>query len=56
MTTVEDVPPCELTDDELGIDHFNFIIPDTWVNISWVLQNSIGKLIERMKIDCRNIA
>ena len=49
------MPECTLTEEELGLEKLNAVLPDTWQNISWVLQNSVRLLIERAKIDARAI-
>jgi len=35
-----------LTDEELGCQDLSKIIPDTWQNISWVIQNSIDVIVK----------
>ena len=41
---IEAYPEIILTDEELGLDGVNRILPDTWKNISFLLVNSIEEL------------
>ena len=59
METARRLPKLDKTDDQLGLTDVNKVIPDTWNNIAWVLQNSIEvfkeqiletrKLVEQIK-------
>lgn len=41
------MPNVKASDSELGLDNMLRIIPDTWNNISWVVQNSVGELVKQ---------
>lgn len=47
------MPECALTDEELGIEELHTVMPDTWKNISWVVQNSVSLLVDRSVIGAR---
>jgi len=44
-----------MTDEEIGTSDLYMIMPDTWKNISWVLQDSVSQIIERCIKDSRRI-
>ena len=55
LEVVDVIPECELTDEELGTEALHSVMPDTWKNISWVIQNSIDLLLDRSVADARMI-
>lgn len=40
------LPPVEATDEDLGVAQLHEILPDSWKNISWVIQNAIELLVQ----------
>jgi hypothetical protein len=48
------MPTVKATDEELGLGDLLRIFPDTWNNISWVVQNSVDILV-RQAIDERRM-
>jgi hypothetical protein len=36
----------DVSDEELGLEAINRILPDTWKNISWVITNGFQTLID----------
>lgn len=46
LQNAERKPMVKATDAELGLETMLRIIPDTWNNISWVVQNSVAELVK----------
>jgi hypothetical protein len=42
----EVIPECFRTEEELGCDDLLLLMPDTWNNIAWVIQNSVEVLVK----------
>ena len=55
LEVVEVIPESAMTDEELGTEPLHSVMPDTWKNISWVIQNSVDLLLDRSVADARMI-
>ena len=55
MENGETIKAVDKSDQEIGCDQLNKILPDTWKNISWVLQNSISALTKQALRDSRRL-
>ena len=55
LDLVDTLPECLLTDEELGTETLHSVMPDTWKNISWVIQNATELLLNRSVADAQMI-
>ena len=46
---IRSIPSLDRSDEDLGMGELLKIMPDTWNNISWVLQNSAETLVSQAK-------
>ena len=52
MTNAQLLPDLNITDKDLGVGPLHEIMPDSWNNIAWVIQNSI-EIIKEQFLDLR---